>query len=297
MTNLNSAVQTTSSDPRPRRSGFTLIELLVVIAIIAILAAMLLPALNRARQKTQGVYCMNNTKQLILAWNMYTHDNNDNLVPALHGGGARDGTGWNGMMGWVEGWLDWSTRSDNTNINFLVNDRWAKLGKYVINAKIFKCPADNYLAPAQASAGFRERVRSLSGNIGVGPGNYKDGPWDPIYQSYSKPNQFIYPGPSQTWVFVDEHPDSINDAGLFNPRAAKWVDVPATYHNGACGFSFVDGHAEIHKWRGSLSTGRARAVLYTDGSDMPGLIPTVNTDIDVNWMTYHGGTVNPFTSW
>jgi prepilin-type N-terminal cleavage/methylation domain-containing protein/prepilin-type processing-associated H-X9-DG protein len=286
------------SRPRHRRAGgFTLIELLVVIAIIAILAAMILPSLGKAKQKTQGVYCMNNTRQLMIAWSMYAHDAQDKLVPAFHGGMAQGGAfDANIGPGWCEGWLDWSASTDNTNLNFLIADKYSRLAPYIAKSKnIFKCPSDTFLAPVQRGRGWKERCRSVSGNIGVGDGNAESGPWDNAYRHIKKYSQFTYPGPDGTWVYVDEHPDSINDSGFFNPHPWSWADMPSAYHNGACGFSFADGHAEIHKWKQSMGGPRALAVKYTDGSDMPGLLAPKSGDIDIRWMNFHAGRNTPNT--
>ena len=276
--------------------AFTLIELLVVIAIIAILAAMLLPALSKAKQRTQAVYCMNSCKQLMVGWLSYTHDNNDNIVIALHGtteakGGVGDAT-WG--MGWVEGWLDWTTSSDNTNTSFLTDDKYARLANYLGKSKnVFKCPADVFLNSDQRAAGWTSRARSLSGNICLGNGNAGPqpsgtGPWGTIYNKCPKVSSIQVPGPTETWAFVDEHPDSINDAGFFPPQTATQItDVPATYHNRACGFACTDGHAEIHKWIGVLKGGRASVVHAVHGDYLNNVITANAGDPDLHYLSYH----------
>jgi prepilin-type N-terminal cleavage/methylation domain-containing protein/prepilin-type processing-associated H-X9-DG protein len=240
---------------RSRTRAFTLIELLVVIAIIAILAALLLPALAKAKQKAQAVQCMNNNKQLGLAWMMYAGDNNDNL--AINSDKSAD---WNGLHSWVSGWLDWTTSSatarDNTNTLRLTDDRLSSLGPYTARAaKIYWCPTDIYLHPDQRSAGWPNRVRSVAMNAAIGNGDKTtDFPW--LTFVARKMSDFNVPGPSESWLFTDEHPDSIDDAVLYtNPGSTngtgQFTELPSSDHGGSCGMAYADGHAEIHKWKDS----------------------------------------------
>ena len=289
------------SPGREGRPAFTLIELLVVIAIIAILAAMLLPSLAKAKQKAQGVQCLSNGRQIMIAWQGYNADNMDKMVASVHGALASTPATAQaqGLFPWCEGWLDWTASEDNTNIQFLVGTAYSALAKYTVNPGIFKCPADTFVSALQSASGFKSRVRSISGNIGVGVGNANGyppgsgqnaGPWSTIYKHAIITSDLQFPSSAETWVYCDEHPDSINDSGLFNPETpSAWTDEPANYHNGACGFAFADGHSEVHRWRASNNAPIARAVTFTDAPHAP---VSGITDKDIGWMVYHAGRVS-----
>lgn len=266
-----------------RRGGFTLVELLVVIAIIAVLAALLLPALSRAKAQAHGMQSLSNVRQLGIGWVLYADEHHGRLPYNLGGSGGGKAPAQKTNVNWVNNNLTWELDPDNTNITTLLD---ASLAPYVNQAAhLYRCPSDTMLHSLQKAAGWSHGVRSYSMNAMVGDAGELTSAG--VNENNPKYTQFFritdLPRPADIFVFVEEHPDSINDGYFLNNYYVNhWVDLPASDHNGAAPFQFADGHAEMHRWQ----------MASTRQPHRPDVIPfplrlSPEETVDLNWVMEH----------
>jgi prepilin-type N-terminal cleavage/methylation domain-containing protein/prepilin-type processing-associated H-X9-DG protein len=287
MKSLHSSGGNCAGRGRSARPAFTLIELLVVIAIIAILAALLLPALAKAKSKSEGIMCMNNGNQMMLAIRLYTEDYRDLFPPNPDDGNTTPGYNWcPGEAG--------PGQAQEFNSDILKDPTRALMAPYIANnVKMFKCPADRRMGPSTAPSTLGKTVpaaRTISMSQAVGTDPYQpsrgqlavNGPWldgthdhtrNGPWFTYGKMSLIIKPSPAMLFVILDENANSLNDAGFAvsmvgyeTTEANCFKDGPGTYHNLACGISFADGHSEIHRWKDPRTIWTTGAADYSPPS-------------------------------
>lgn len=268
-------MKTTQLDSAPRQA-FSRIDALATCCALTLLGGLLLPALANTQVHGRSALCAGNLNRLQRAWTQFATDN-DGLLPRATGG----------TVNWVSGWLDLSGGPDNTNTLNLLDPRYAQLGPYTADARLYRCPADPSEVPLGPLVdGVRTsvpRVRSYSINTAMAGDTSL---WiDPAFFVFARIQDIVNPAPSEALVFVDEHPGSIND-GQFSirvPDAGVIVDVPASHHDRAGTVSFADGHTELHAWQDNRTMPFFRVTALQLNFSSPG-------NPDATWLAAHASS-------
>jgi len=270
------------------RSAFTLLELLVVLAVIGLLSATLLPALAKARPNSLAFQCLNNNRQLCVAWRMYADDSHDLIVYS-----SDDGTGSRNPLNqyaWTLTHMDYSPANRanwDTNVDIVTRPLWPYTGK---DASIYKCPSDKSYVVVNGVA--KPRVRSMSMNLFLGGFAGTDGglTMNSSYRLFLKTTDLTAPGPAKTFVFLDERWDVINWGNFFTDMSGYYPNQPSLYsftedfpnmlHDRGCGFSFADGRADIHRWVDPRTTPPLNSIISAGSTASP-------RNLDIAWLQDH----------
>jgi len=285
--NHSFAAESHGDGPARLRCGFTLAELLVVLATLALLTALVLPAMAGTQPRSKAFQCLNHMRQLALAWTLYAGENNERLV--LNSDPHVAGTYlFGGVPSWATGSEDWSAGQQNTNEAYVSDNRFSSLANFLANSPtVFACPAENQISPTQRAIGWDHRARSTSMNGAIGEGNKYEQPGPPFgwaqWYVAKKSTDFRTPTPAQTWVFTDEHPDSIDDILMYVAPfpTTTFVELPGNQHDGAAGINFADGHADLHQWKGSVLPKQPVKFVVTQQ------VSCLTTDPDMLWLSQH----------
>ncbi len=283
--------------------GFSLLELLTVVALIGILAALLVPALNRAKSTGSAVRCLQQKQQLGIAFQMYVQDNDDRIVPNMTGVNAnlpslQSAAESSPRYSWAGGWLDYSQSPLNTNTSVLIRHDPTRgmfggmLGTYIKDARIFRCPEDRSTVTLIGKK--IPRARSVSMNYLVDgssrtaiPRNSPDQLMavNSGYLVYRRISDFRLLSPSRAWTIIDEHADSIND-GVFLVDVANRAQVDdwvGAYHRNGTGVAFADGHTEMHVWKTRAKVFGDQAVVQPVAQMTPTSVSLSNPDVAADW--------------
>lgn len=302
-------------------SGFTLTELLVVLATLCVLTMVLVPALASTQPRSKAFQCLDNMRQIATAWTLYAGDNNERLASNSDrdavGSETAKTQNWicPGLANQNVPLLDWTSSGNNFNSTLLnYNEVFmgahsvALLGPYIQSGiNIYVCPADNYLSPQQHTTlaqtwmsmyKISTRIRSCSMNGAMGDGTKYFGVGGgghgamPTFYNAKKITDLVNPSPKNCWVVMDEHPDSDDDCVFYvNPADANpatsddvFTELPGSLHDGAAGMNFADGHAELHKWNGTLDCPPVKYITYVQSVNVSADPASLN---DLTWLAQH----------